>query len=205
MSTSTILTLIRHGETSANLDRIWQGSMDAPLNERGLAQAARVAAYLGERCADASALYSSPLQRAYRTAEAIGEAVGLAPQIEEELTEFHLGSWEGQTYQDLQNEHDLWRQMQRDPDFAPHGGGESPRQVVDRFSRALRRISRSNAGERVIVVAHGGGLSMSLGHLLAGGYDDWQPVMDNCAVTELVVEPKPEILSFNLTDHLECL
>ena len=58
---------------------------------------------------------------------------------------------------------------------------------------------------RNLVVAHGGGYSMSLGHLLAGGYDEWQPVMDNCAVTELVVEPRPEILSFNLTDHLECL
>jgi broad specificity phosphatase PhoE len=204
MSPPTILTLIRHGETGANLEGVWQGSMDAPLNERGLAQAARVAAYLGERCADASALYSSPLQRAYHTAELIGEAVGLVPQVDEQLTEFHLGSWEGKTYHDLQHEHRLWHHMKSDPDFAPHGG-ESPRQVVDRFSRSLLRIARSHPGERVIVVAHGGGLSMSLGHLLEGGYDEWQRVMDNCAVTELVVEPKPEILSFNLTDHLECL
>ena len=204
MSTHTILTLIRHGETGANLEGIWQGSMDAPLNERGLAQADRVAAYLGDRCADASALYSSPLQRAYRTAEAIAEAVGLTPQIEEELTEYHLGSWEGKTYDVLQHEHRLWHHMSRDPDFAPHGG-ESPRQVTDRFSRTLLRIARSNPGERVIVVAHGGGFSMSLGHLLAGGYSEWQPVMDNCAVTELVVEPTPELLSFNLTDHLEGL
>jgi broad specificity phosphatase PhoE len=178
--------------------------MDAPLNERGLAQAACVAAYLGERCADASALYASPLQRAYRTAELIGEAVELVPQVDEELTEFNLGAWEGKTYHDLQHEHDLWHHMKRDPDFAPHGG-ESPRQVVDRFSRSLRRIARSHAGERVIVVAHGGGFSMSVGHLLDGGYDEWQRVMDNCAVTELVVEPKPKLLSFNLTDHLECL
>ena len=204
MSTPTILTLIRHGETGGNVDRVWQGSTDTPLNERGLAQAARVAAYLGERCADASALYSSPLQRAYRTAEVIAEAVGLAPQIDEALTEYHLGCWEGKTYHDLQHEHRLWHHIKRDPDFAPHGG-ETPRQVTDRFTRALLRIARSHPGERVIVVAHGGAFSMSLGHLLAGGYDEWQPVMDNCAVTELVVEPRPEILSFNLTDHLEGL
>jgi broad specificity phosphatase PhoE len=204
MSTPTILTLIRHGETGANLEGVWQGSVDAPLNERGLAQAARVAAYLGERCADASTLYSSPLQRAYRTAELIGEAVGLVPQIDEALTEYHLGCWEGKTYHDLRHEHQFWDHIKRDPDFAPHGG-ESPRQVTDRVSRALLRIARSHAGERVIVVAHGGAFSLSLGHLLAGGYDEWQRVMDNCAVTELVLEPRPELLSYNRTDHLEGL
>jgi broad specificity phosphatase PhoE len=204
MSTPTLLTLVRHGETGGNLEGVWQGSTDAPLNERGLAQASRVAAYLGERCADASALYSSPLKRAYRTAEAIAEAVGLAPQIDEELTEYHLGCWEGETYHDLQHEHRFWHHIKRDPDFAPHGG-ESLRQVTDRFTRALLRIARSHPGERVIVVAHGGALSISLGHLLEGGYSDWQQVMDNCAVTELVVEPRPELLSFNLTDHLEGL
>lgn len=204
MSAPTILTLVRHGETGANLEGVWQGSMDAPLNERGLAQATRVAAYLGGCCADASALYSSPLQRAYRTAELIAEAVGLAPQIDEALTEYDLGCWEGKTYHDLQHEHRLWHHMRRDPDFAPHGG-ESPRQVTDRFSRALLRIARGHPAGRVIVVAHGGGLSLSLGHLLDGGYSKWQPVMDNCAVTELVVGPRPELLSFNLTDHLEGL
>jgi broad specificity phosphatase PhoE len=204
MTTPTILSLIRHGETGANLEGVWQGSTDAPLNERGLAQAGRVAAYLGERHADASALYSSPLQRAHRTAEVIAEAMGLAPQIDDGLTEYHLGRWEGKTYDDLQHEHRFWHHIKRDPDFAPHGG-ESPRQVTDRFTRALLRIARSHAGERVIVVAHGGALSLSLGHLLAGGYREWQPVMDNCAVTELVVEPRPELVSFNLTDHLEGL
>ena len=202
MSTPTILTLIRHGETGANLEGVWQGSTDAPLNERGLAQASRVAAYLSERYADASALYSSPLQRAYRTAEVIAGAVGLAPRVDEALAEYHLGRWEGKTYHDLHHTHRLWHHIKRDPDFAPHGG-ESPRQVTDRFTRALLRIARSHPGERVIVVAHGGVLSMSLGHLLAGGYDEWQPVMDNCAVSELVIEPVPDLLTFNLRAHLE--
>jgi broad specificity phosphatase PhoE len=204
MSNRAILTLVRHGETGANLEGIWQGSIDAPLNERGRAQASRVAAYLGECCADATALYSSPLQRAYHTAEVIAETVGLAPQIDEALTEYHLGTWEGKTYEDLRQEHRFWHHIKHDPDFAPHGG-ESPRQVTDRVSGALLRIARSHPGERVIVVAHGGAFSLGLGHLLAGGYDEWQRVMDNCAVSELVVEPRPELLSYNLTDHLEDL
>jgi broad specificity phosphatase PhoE len=204
MSTPTILTLIRHGETHANLEGVWHGSTDTPLTERGLAQASRVAGYLGERHADAAALYSSPLQRARRTAEVIAEAVGLEPQIDAALTEYHLGCWEGKTYHDLQHEHRFWHHIKRDPDFAPHGG-ESPRQVTERFTRALLRIARGHPDRRVIVVSHGGALSMSLGHLLAGDYGEWQPVMDNCAVSELVVEPRPELLSFNRIEHLEGL
>lgn len=202
MSNPTILTLVRHGETDGNLEGVWQGSTDAPLTQRGLAQASRVAAYLGERHADASALYSSPLQRAHRTAEVIADALGLELRIEDGLAEYHLGAWEGKTYHDLQHEHRLWHHIKRDPDFAPHGG-ESPRQVTDRFTGALLRIARRHPARRVIVVCHGGALSMSLGHLLEGDYGEWHRVMDNCAVSELVVEPRPELLSFNWTDHLE--
>ena len=71
------------------------------------------------------------------------------------------------------------------------------------------RRSRASAGQRGLALElaqHlGGVLSLTLGQLLEDGYGKWRPVMDNCAVTELVVEPRPEILSFNLTDHLKGL
>ena len=86
MSTSepglATLVIVRHGETSANLDGVWHGSTDTPLTERGRAQAERVAAYLAERYADAGALYSSDLQRARHTAEPIRRALGLDLRLE---------------------------------------------------------------------------------------------------------------------------
>jgi broad specificity phosphatase PhoE len=54
----------------------------------------------------------------------------------------------------------------------------------------------------VIVVAHGGALSMGLAALIDGDYTQWKRVMNNCAVTELVVEPVPALLSFNQIEHL---
>ena len=51
-------------------------------------------------------------------------------------------------------------------------------------------------------MAHGGALSMALGHLLRNDAMSWQGVMKNCAVSELVLEPEPELLSFNLDTHL---
>ena len=59
-----VLTLVRHGETSANLDGVWHGSTDTPLTERGRLQAERVAEYLAHRHPDATTVYSSPLARA---------------------------------------------------------------------------------------------------------------------------------------------
>jgi broad specificity phosphatase PhoE len=202
MSTGSILTLIRHGETQANLDGVWHGSIDTPLTERGLLQAQRVARFAAEHLRQATALYASPLQRARLTAEAIAGGLELELCVDEGLVEYDLGEWEGKTYRDLFEEHKLWHHMKRDPDFAPHGG-ESPRQVAERITGALLRIAAAHPGERVIVVTHGGALSLGLAQLVDGDYTAWNRVMDNCAVSELAVHPVPQLLSFNRTEHLE--
>ena len=94
--------------------------------------------------------------------------------------------------------------MREDPDFAPHGG-ESPSQVARRFVAALRAIAARHRGERVVVVTHGGALSMGLGALLDDDYSNWKRVVDNCGVSELVLEPSPELLLFNHVEHLRDL
>jgi broad specificity phosphatase PhoE len=202
MNDRTILTLVRHGETPANLEGVWHGSTDTPLTDRGVQQALRVARHISEKHADATALYASDLQRARETARAIERSTGVKLQLEPLLREYDLGEWEGMAYQVLHEQHRLWHHMKRDPDYAPHGG-ESPRQVTDRFTTTLARIAAAHPGERVIVVSHGGALAMALGKLLDGDYGQWRRVMDNCAVSELVIDPTPELLSFNHTAHLE--
>ena len=201
MVEASILTLVRHGETSANVDGIWHGSTDGPLTERGRAQAGRVAGWLRREFPDATALYTSPLVRARDTAQAIAESTGLAARVDAALAEYHLGEWEGKSYRELHETHRLWDEMRRDPDFAPHGG-ESRRQVTERVTGALRRIGAGHAGERVIVVAHGGALALTLASLLDGDAARWGRVMANCAVSELVLAPAPALLSFNRSEHL---
>jgi broad specificity phosphatase PhoE len=199
---SALLTLVRHGETSANLDGVWHGSIDTPLTERGRRQAERLASCLAEQHADATALYSSPLVRARDTANAIAARLGLPLRIDADLSEYDLGSWEGLSYAELAGRHRLWDRIKEDPDFAPHGG-ESPRRVAERYTGSLRRIAARHPRERVIVVGHGGALSMGLAALLDGDYTQWKRVMHNCAVSELVIEPSPTLLSFNQIAHLE--
>ncbi len=201
MLTRTILTLIRHGQTSANLDGVWHGSSDTPLTEHGHAQAQQVATFLESHSADASVIYTSPLTRARNTAGPIAARLGLEPRVEADLREYDIGRWEGKSFRELQEVHRLWDHIASNPDFAPHGG-ESPKQVVTRLAGCLRTLAVRHPGERVIAVAHGGALSMALGHLLRDDAMSWQGVMKNCAVSELVLEPEPELLSFNLDGHL---
>jgi broad specificity phosphatase PhoE len=105
------------------------------------------------------------------------------------------------SFQHLFEEKKLFHHMKTDPHFRPHGG-ESPMQVGDRLAGALRRIAGRHPGERVVVVSHGGALSIAFGVLLDHDYGSWGRMMKNCAVSELVLEPRTELLSFNLTEHL---
>ena len=202
ISEAAALVVVRHGETHANLDGVWHGSTDTPLTARGRAQAERVATYLAETYPEATAIYSSDLQRARHTAEPIARALGLTVVVDAGLREFDLGSWEGKTYRDLRERHRLWEHMRADPHFAPHGG-ESPLGVTERFTATLRRISSAHAGERTIVVGHGGALSLCFAALLDGDYTRWGRVMDNCGVSELCLHPAPHLPAFNRTAHLE--
>src|SRR5262245_713293 len=91
------LVLVRHGQTDWNREERFQGQLDIPLNDAGRAQAETLKQHLGGICFDAA--YSSPLRRAYETAEII--AGDLRVFTDARLTEIHHGSWQGKTRQDI--------------------------------------------------------------------------------------------------------
>lgn len=196
-----LLTIVRHGQTSANLDGVWHGSINTPLTDHGHRQAAAVGEHIATHYTPITQVYASPLDRAHHTARAIADPLGLAPVIDEALVEYDLGEWEGMTFQHLFEEKRLFHHMAQDPHFAPHGG-ETPRQVGDRLAGALERISARHPGERVVVVSHGGALSIAFGVLLDGDYASWRRMMKNCAITELALSPEPSLHTFNAIDHL---
>jgi broad specificity phosphatase PhoE len=196
------LVLVRHGEIAANAARIWHGSTDSELTERGRAQAERTALHLAERQPRPAALYTSPLSRTRATAAEIAARLGLETRLEPGLAEFGIGELEGESYADLAQVHRFFEAIARDPGFAPPGG-ESPRQLVTRVSDALTRIARAHRGEHVIVVSHGAALGFTLGTLIDGDTNQWQRYhLANCALSELVLEPAPRLVSWNRTEHL---
>ena len=148
------LILIRHGETLWNTEHRMQGQQDSPLTARGVWQARR----LGERLKTLAftALYSSDLGRALRTAQGIAQATGHAIVEDDRLRERHFGVFEGMTRAEMQA-HDpgvYQRFLSRDPHYAVPGG-ESPSAFFERCRTALEALAARHVGETIAVVTHG--------------------------------------------------
>lgn len=156
---ATRLIIVRHGETAWNVDTRIQGHLDIPLNATGLWQARRLGdALAGEAI---SAIYTSDLLRARKTAQAVADATGAALVDESGLRERAFGSFQGRTFAEIEAEHPeqarRWRQ--RDPDYAPDGG-ESLRVLRERVIDTTHRLAARHPGELVLLVTHGGVLDV---------------------------------------------
>jgi len=196
------LYLVRHGETAANVEGLWQGRQgDDPLNERGRAQSSAAAEALVDSAA--SAIYASGLRRAMETAEAIGVRLGLQVMTHAGLREYDFGDLEGATTSEvLAQWRTLLERWRTDPSARPPGG-ESAMEFTLRVGAALHEIVERHESERVIVVAHGGSISVGLAALV-GEPDAWQDYqMTNCGISTVRLGPKRELLDFDETSHLE--
>ena len=100
------LLLIRHGETAANAERRVQGHLDVPLSDRGLRESELLARRVAEMTV--AAIYSSPLQRARKTAVAIAGALSLEIEERDELMERDVGALSGLVWDEV---------MERYPEF----------------------------------------------------------------------------------------
>jgi probable phosphoglycerate mutase len=160
----TELIVIRHGETDFNRQHRFQGQIDVPLNEVGQAQAQRLAERLADEPIDV--LLCSDLQRAQATAEAVARgrrrSPELAPLPEALWREQGFGVLEGLDVPTIKASHaGLWeRWIAHDADYALPDGGESNRASHARVMRALEALLARHAGQRVLVVSHGGVLDM---------------------------------------------
>jgi uncharacterized phosphatase len=142
----TTIYLVRHGETDWNRQHRIQGSTDIPLNDTGRAQAEAAGRLLARR--PATAVYASPLSRAFETAEIIASAVGLpAPAPAPALVERRYGAAEGLTGDEIDR---------RYPGEAEVPGRETRDAVALRVIPAIVAIAERHPGESIVIVSHGG-------------------------------------------------
>lgn len=138
--------LIRHGETDANAERVFQRP-DNPLNATGIAQAEQ----LGERLADEpiALILSSDYARAAHTARTIARFCGAPVQLDGDLQERNFGDLRGRAYSDVGPE--IFA-----PDYEPPNG-ETWTQFVARVGRAWARVHSlaQGRGGALAVVTHG--------------------------------------------------
>ena len=200
------LLLARHAETEWNAHRRFQGASDVGLSARGRRQAEALGRAMQRRRLVGA--YSSPLRRAVETAEIALGGRGVPLTIVPGLTELGLGEWEGRTVEEIQRlDGDPYGRWVAAPLDCPPPGGERLPDVCARVRRALEEIAGAHRrpagaveGGEVLVVAHGGVISVYACHMLGLSLNAlWRLRVDNASLT--TVAP-PRLVSINETGHL---
>jgi ribonuclease H / adenosylcobalamin/alpha-ribazole phosphatase len=148
----TVTLLLRHGQTPMSVQKRYAGRSDVPLTEVGVQQAAAA----GQRLASAglTAIVTSPLVRALRTAQEVATATGAPVTTDEGFRETDFGAWDGLTFAEVRErwpaELTAWL---ADPAVAPPGG-ESFATVSSRVEDALARVLAGHQGQTVLIVSH---------------------------------------------------
>jgi len=197
--TATVL-LVRHGRTAWNAQRRFQGQLDPPLDEVGVAQAAAVAPVLA--ALEPVALLCSDLQRARDTAAPLAAMTGLLVAPDARLREIALGEWQGLTRAEAAErfpvEHEEWT-LGRD---VRRGGstGETYAEVGRRAVACLDDALDSAGEGLVVAVTHGGTARAVIGTLLGLPRDLWSRIgpLGNC---RSVVLRRGETAGWRLAEH----
>ena len=148
------LLLLRHGRTAWNVEGRGQGQTDVPLDQVGREQAraagAAVAAFRP------AAVWSSDSSRAYDTAVCIGQPV----QADARLREIALGTYEGRTMSDWEQDDPETFHRWRAGYDVQRGGGECYSDVAARVVPALQDAwgGMSDPTGLLVVVSHGGAI-----------------------------------------------
>ena len=159
--TTTLVDLIRHGEPEGG--PMFRGQTDHPLSQQGWQQMRR-AITAGDQW---DVIVTSPLLRCAGFAREMADQFGVPMHFEPRLQEIGFGDWEGRTTEQVM---ETWgealQQFWSNPVDYPPPGGETLAAFRERVSRAWAHWTQALAGQRVLMVCHGGVIRMVLAEIL---------------------------------------
>jgi probable phosphoglycerate mutase len=193
-----VLSIARHGRTTANASGLLLGRADPELDDLGRAQARALAA---GPLAAAELVVTSPLRRTRETAHAVAAVSGAEVRVDERWIELDYGSWDGVKLSAVPAEE--WAAWRRDPFFAPPGG-ESLVTLAERVAGALTDLAAEARSAHVVVVTHVSPIKAALAAVLGVGVEvSWRCHVDVASLMQVHVRPTGLVLgSFNEVSHL---
>jgi broad specificity phosphatase PhoE len=200
----TLMILVRHGQTEWNRFERFRGRADVPLNEVGLAQAEATGRRVAAEWRPA-AVYSSPLSRSVRTAEAIARHFDLAVQPQAGLADIDYGAWQGLTPAEVKvrwpEAFDAWHNA---PQEARIPEGETLDHLRLRGMELVNDLAARHAGQTLVLVGHTViNRVILLGVLGLGSDRFWRLKQDTCAINVFEAERGDfTVVSLNDTCHL---
>lgn len=204
------MDVVRHGESTWNAERRWQGQADPPLSEAGRAQAESVA--LRYQGTTLDMIWSSDLTRARDTAEAVARPMGLDVKTLPAMREMDIGTWAGLTRKEIAVRFpDEWEAVESGGDPV-RGGGENRARLMTRVRDAFTSLvaaSLAANARHVMLVTHGGVVReialMALG-LEVEGMSAVRRLAapDNASVSVVATAGRvSRLLSYNDSSHVE--
>ena len=150
--TNTIY-IVRHGQTEWNLLGKTQGHGNSDLTPKGIEQAELLADSMTKYPIDY--IYSSDLERAYQTAEIIGNKLNIEFEKTEALREMNFGTWEGRIIKDIiEEDPELYKMWRNEPHLAKIPQGETLSQIKERTDAFIKEINEKYDGKHIVLVTH---------------------------------------------------
>jgi broad specificity phosphatase PhoE len=196
-----MIAFVRHGQTAANRAGLFQGRVNTPLTALGRDQAGKVARLLAASDAPVR-VFSSPLDRARTTAEAIASATGVGVEVDDRLVEVDYGEWDELALGDVPV--DAWRHWRDTPSFAPPGG-ESLEAVTERVVDFCTAREHEWRNDLIVAVSHVSPIKAAVCWALGVGTPvSWRMQLGLASITRIAAgrDGGPALFSFNETAHL---
>lgn len=178
--------LTRHGQTEWNLEKRLQGHGNSPLTEFGINRAKELSKRMKDIKIDK--IYTSPIERAYRTACIVRGDKDTEIKIHEGLKEMNFGDYEGRTTEDVMKENPDWdiSAIMRGNLEMRAPNGETLGEVRKRVNSSMKDILEENEGKSILIVGHG----ITLKAILAFFNDEEanNEVMGQATLTKVIVD-----------------
>jgi len=148
------LYLLRHGESEWNILNKVQGQFNTNLTQKGIEQAKLVANRLCKE--EIKAIYSSDLDRAYKTAKIVSDKLGIDVKKLHDLREIKFGIWEGLTSDEIKEKYKkeqlIWR---TEPHKLNLPEAEKLIDVQERMLKSVNTLLKKHENENILIVSHG--------------------------------------------------
>ena len=200
--TSTLVLLVRHGQTPTTGIKLPGRARGLHLSDVGRQQAETVALQL-DTVAQIDAIYASPLERARETAQPLAKRRQLSVRIERGLFECDFGEWTGEALKDLYKKPE-WSTVQRYPSGFRFPNGESFSEMQTRMVSCIGRLVAGHPGATIVLVSHADPIKAAVADALGTHLDLFQRIsISTCSVTAIAYSAGgPNVLTVNATSDL---
>ena len=202
---TTKIIIVRHGQTTWNVENRFRGSQDIPLDETGIAQAQAVSRRLASE--KIATVYSSRLQRAMKTAEIIAAPHGVVPISSDGLSNINYGELEGRLISEIAQElPEFYRALLETPHLVQFPGGNTLNELTTRSIASLQEMIAKHPNETIVAVSHQVVTRVLICAIL--GLDNshhWEISQDVCCINVFRYKKNRFIVDrINDTCHLLC-